>query len=83
MSLLAAAATALTITVRVYDLYGLSPEERARALAVAGETLARAHVSVVWHDCHRDSRKVLPPACADVLKRGEMVLRFQRRTDRG
>ena len=42
MSMLAAAAAVLTITVRVYDLYGLPPDERAKALAFAAETLAQA-----------------------------------------
>lgn len=82
MSLLAAAATALTITVRVYDLYGLPPEQRARALALAAETLAHANVSSTWIDCSRVDG-VAPPACLDVLKEGEMVLRFQGRTERG
>lgn len=82
MSLLAAAATALTITVRVYDLYGLPPEERNRALALAAETLAHANVSATWIDCNR-ANGVAPPSCLAVLKEGELVLRFQNRTERG
>lgn len=82
MSLLAAAATALTLTVRVYDLYGLPPEQRDRALAVAAETLAHADVSATFVDCSRVDG-VAPPRCVDVLKEGEMVLRFQNRTERG
>ena len=83
MSLLAAAATALTITVRVYDLYGLPADERAKALALAGETLAHADVTAQWLDCRRDAGGVAPPACLAALKDGELVLRFQRRTERG
>jgi hypothetical protein len=83
MSMLAAAATALTITVRVYDLYGLPAEERAKALALAGETLAHANVTAHWLDCRRDAGGVAPPACLAALKDGELVLRFQRRTERG
>jgi hypothetical protein len=82
MSMLAAAAAALTITVRVYDLYGLSPDERARALALAGDTLAQANVSATWIDCSRVDG-VAPPACLEVLKDGELVLRIQDRTSRG
>ena len=82
MSLLAAAATALTLTVRVYDLYGLPPEQRDRALALAADTLAHAHVSATFVDCSRVDG-VAPPACLAVLKDGEMVLRFQNRTERG
>jgi len=83
MSMLAAAATALTITVRVYDLYGVPPDQRAKALALAGETLAKANVSATWIDCSRDEHGVAPPPCLAALKNGELVLRFQRRTERG
>ena len=82
MSLLAAAATALTITIRVYDLHGLPPEQRHRALALAAETLAQANVSAQWIDCSRVGG-VAPPACVAVLQDGELVLRFQDRTERG
>jgi hypothetical protein len=82
MSMLAAAAAALTITVRVYDLYGLSPDERAKALALAGDTLAQANVSATWIDCTRVDG-MAPPACLAVLKDGEIVLRIQDRTTRG
>lgn len=82
MSLLAAAATALTITVRVYDLHGVPPEERSRALALAAQTLAHANVSATWIDCSRVDG-VAPPPCVAVLNEGEMVLRFQDRTERG
>ena len=82
MSMLAAAAAALTITVRVYDMYGLSPDQRSKALAIAGETLAQANVAVAWIDCGRVNG-VAPPECLAVLKDGEIVLRFQHRTERG
>ena len=81
--MLAAAAAALTITVRVYDLYGLPPDQRAKALALAGETLAHANVTANWIDCRRDEHGVAPPPCLAALKEGELVLRFQRRTERG
>jgi len=80
--MLAAAAAALTITVRVYDFYGLSPDQRAKALALAGETLAQANVSATWIDCSRVDG-VAPPPCLAVLKDGELVLRFQRSSERG
>jgi hypothetical protein len=80
--MLAAAAAALTITVRVYDLYGLPPDQRAEALAVATETLASADVSATWIDCTRVDG-VVPPPCLEILKSGEMVLRLQDRSDRG
>ena len=78
-----AAAAALTITVRVYDFYGLPAEQRAKALALAGETLAQANVTAHWVDCRRDEHGVAPPPCLAALKKGELVLRFQRRTERG
>jgi len=81
--MLAAAAAVLTITVRVYDLNGVPPEQRTKALALAADTLARANVSANWIDCTRPNDRPPQPACQAVLKRGEMVLRFQDRTDRG
>lgn len=83
MSLLAAAATALTISVRVYDLYGLSPEQRAEALALAAETLAQAGVEATWIDCSRVDGQPPGPPCLSQLRRGEMVLRIQHRSPRG
>jgi hypothetical protein len=82
MSMLATAAVALTITVRVYDLYGVPPDQRAKALELASETLAQANVSVQWIDCNRVDG-VAPPPCLAVLTQGEMVLRLQGRTERG
>jgi hypothetical protein len=82
MSMLAAAAAALTITIRVYDLYGLSSDQRDKAFALAGETLAQANVSTTWIDCSRVDG-VVPLPCRAVLKDGEIVLRIQDRTSRG
>jgi hypothetical protein len=83
MSMLAAAAAVLTITVRVYDLYGLPPDQRDKALALAGETLAQANVEARWIDCSRDAQGVVAPQCLAVLGPGEMVLRIMDRTARG
>jgi hypothetical protein len=82
MSMLAAAAAVLTITVRVYDLHGVPPEQRVRALAVATQTLAHANVSVQWIDCDLVAG-VAPSRCEPPLADGELVLRFQGRTERG
>jgi hypothetical protein len=82
MSLLAAAATAITLTIRVYDLHGVSHTERTRALALAADTLAKAGVHAVWVDCSRVNGEA-PPPCAAVLQPGEIVLRIQDRTERG
>ncbi len=80
--MLATAAAVLTITVRVYDLYGLPPDERAAALTVAAQTLASAGVDANWIDCSRVDG-VPPTPCLPALKPGEMVLRIQDRTERG
>jgi hypothetical protein len=72
------AATLLTITVRVYDIYGLTPAQRHEALVVAADTLAEAGVEVNWVEC----RSPLPPACSALLAPGEMVLRFDDREHR-
>ena len=83
MSLLAAAATALAITIRVYDTYGLPPDQRAEALAIAGETLAQAGVAVTWLDCTRQPDGSRPAACLALLKEHELVVRIQARSPRG
>jgi hypothetical protein len=83
MSMLAAAAAVLTITVRVYDLYGLPPDQQAKALALAAETLAQANVTTHWVDCRRDEHGVVAPQCLAALEQGEIVLRIMDRTKRG
>ena len=45
------AAALLTITVRVYDLYGLPHAERDFALQTAGNILAQAGVEAQFIDC--------------------------------
>ena len=83
MSMLAAAAAVLTITVRVYDLYGVPSHDRDKALALAAETLAEANVTANWVDCSRDEQGVAPAQCLAVLQPGELVLRIMDRTSRG
>jgi hypothetical protein len=77
-----AATTPPTLSVRVYDLYGLSPGERTEAMAIAVETLADAGVVVSWIDCSRVEGRV-PAACVAVPAKGEVFLRIQHRTERG
>jgi hypothetical protein len=48
MSLLA---VAFAVTIRVYDVYGLPPDQRLEALAVAGDALQKAGVEAIWVDC--------------------------------
>jgi hypothetical protein len=66
------AAALLTITVRVYDLYGLPPAERLVAIETAGSILAQAGIEARFIECQRP----LPDVCLAVLKPGEMVLRI-------
>ena len=61
------------VTVRVYDLYGLTDVERQAALTVTTEAFAVAHVALTWIDCTGDGRD---PSCADLLPRGVMLLRL-------
>jgi hypothetical protein len=65
------AAALLTITVRVYDLYGLPNAERELALETAGRILAQAGVEAHFVECLRP----LPDACQVPLVPGEMILR--------
>jgi hypothetical protein len=81
MSMLAAAAV-LTITVRVYDMYGVPPPDRAKALALAADTLAQANVRAQWIDCTRDEHDVVPPRCRAALEPGELVVRILDKTSR-
>jgi len=76
MSLLAAALVAeLFVTIRVYDLYGLAPETRQEALAVAVEALEHAGIQAAIVDC---SARPAILACRTGLGDGELVLRIHR-----
>jgi hypothetical protein len=72
MSMLVAA---LVVTIRVYDLYGLSPDVRQEALALAAQTLAHAGVQAIIVDC---SAPVAATPCKTGLAAGEIVLRILR-----
>jgi hypothetical protein len=72
MSLLAAA---LAVTIRVYDVYGLTPDQRHEALAVAAEAFAATGVEPVWIDC---GLTIPAPVCALPLAPGELILRILR-----
>jgi hypothetical protein len=73
MSMLAAA---LVVTIRVYDLYGMSPETRQEALAVTAEALAHAGVQAVIVDCSARAAAATP--CQVALAEGEILLRIHR-----
>lgn len=66
---------ALIVTIRVYDIYGVAPDTRKEALAVASEALARAGVQAAWIDC---SGKIAATPCKLPLADGELVLRIHR-----
>ena len=68
-------AAALIVTIRVYDLYGLSPDTRQEALAVAAETLAQAGVQAIIVDCSASRAR---DACKTGSADGEIILRIQR-----
>jgi hypothetical protein len=48
--MLATAALALSLVVRVYDAAGLAPGDRAAALSVAGAILGETGIAVTWRD---------------------------------
>ena len=66
---------ALIVTIRVYDIYGVAPDTRQEALAVASAALARAGVQAAFVDC---SGKLAATPCKLPLAQGELVLRIQR-----
>lgn len=67
---------ALMVTIRVYDVYGLSPETRQEALALAAETLAHAGVQAIIVDCSVGGAAATP--CKTGLADGEIMLRIHR-----
>jgi hypothetical protein len=76
MLLLAAAlAVELTVTVRVYDTYGLPPATRQEALTLAADALHGAGIRAVIVDCNA---RPAVAACAVGLADGELVLRIHR-----
>ncbi len=68
-------AAALVVTLRIYDLYGLPPETRQEALAIAAGALAEAGVQAVIVDC---SPRAAVAACGTGPGAGELVLRIHR-----
>ena len=72
MSMLAAA---LVVTIRVYDIYGLSPETRREALAMTAEVLEHAGVQAVIVDC---SAGAFATPCRTSVAEGEIILRIHR-----
>jgi hypothetical protein len=72
MSLLAAA---LFVTIRVYDISGLSADTRREALAVTVEALEHAGVQAAIVDC---SGRPAIVACRSGLGGDELVLRIHR-----
>jgi hypothetical protein len=72
MSLLA---VAFAVTIRVYDIYGLPPEQRHDALAVAADALQRAGVEAIWVDCAQGQAAA---ACRQPMGPGELLLRVQK-----
>ena len=72
MSMLAAA---LVVTIRVYDIYGLSPEARQEALEVAARTLEHAGVQAAIVDC---SGVAAATPSKTGLADGELILRIHR-----
>jgi hypothetical protein len=72
MSLLA---VAFAVTIRIYDVYGLSPDQRREAQAAAAEAFAAAGVEPAWIDCGLTAPE---PACATPMAPGDLVLRILR-----
>ncbi len=68
-------AAALVVTIRVYDLYGLTSETRQEALAIAARALAHAGLQAVIVDC---SARPAIAACSAGLRDGELILRIHR-----
>ena len=64
------------VTIRVYDLYGLSPETRQEALAMTAEALAHAGVQAVIVDC--SAGPAAPRRARRASPEGEIVLRIHR-----
>ena len=73
-------AAALMVTIRVYDIYGLSPAARQEALAVAARTLEHAGVQAAIVDCSGVAAAV---PCKTGLADGELILRIHRQPKDG
>lgn len=66
---------ALAVTIRVYDVYGLPPEQRQEAMAVAIATLEAAGVQAAMLDC---SPRRPAAICLTPPAPGDLILRFGR-----
>lgn len=73
---LAAERAWVDVTVRVYDVASLPPDDTARALATAAGVLAPAGLEIRFVTC---GIRVVEPGCADKLSGDEIALRLVRR----
>jgi hypothetical protein len=64
---------ALAVTIRIYDVYGLSPRQQQEAIAVATATLEEAGVQAAILDCGPRRPAAL---CAAPRGPGELVVRI-------
>jgi hypothetical protein len=71
---------ALAVTIRIYDVYGLPPEQHQEAIAVATATLEEAGVQAAILDC---SPRRPAAACVEPLAPGELILRVLRHPPEG
>ena len=58
-------------------------DQRAKALTLAGETLAKANVSATWIDCAHESEDRAAAGLLERLTKGDIVLRIQHHLARG
>jgi hypothetical protein len=69
----------MTVTVRVYDAWGMTPRELKQARATATAIFRDAEVEVRWRDCSRSSNTHVEDPCGDRVGSGagvETVLRL-------
>jgi hypothetical protein len=72
----AAAVVVNDLYVRIYDNTGVTPQQRARALARAGEILARVEIDTAWLECPAHGTGTWRSACDAPPAPGELVVRL-------
>jgi len=70
------ATVALVLIVRSYDIFGVSAGNLGVAKRTAAGILRRAGIELLWVDCAASSVSPAAPACRDVIRADELLVRI-------
>lgn len=77
LSIAAAACSAQTLTIGLYDYSSLSAKETARVMEIAGQALADSGIHAVWQQCRGALAATPGEMCDRQLHDNEIMMRLQ------